>query len=305
MFIFAIILTIVNIICLIINLKHKASVKNEEQEISYKNSLANKNFKHEEEIRQLRLQELQNMYDDLNNRYECLNTHYESYKATLNDSYDRVQQKFADKINEKDIALQNKKNEIDIAIDEKNKEISNISNELEKIRQTKIAVIEAERKEQIIKDNLSQYCLLLSSADKNDLQTLERIKTQLNNPRILNMLIWQTYYKSALNTLCTKILGLKDVTGIYKITNQVNNKCYIGQAVKIADRWKTHAKHGCGIDTPATNKLYKEMQEYGLYSFSWELLEECPQEQLNEKERYYIDLYQSDKIGLNSKAGNK
>jgi hypothetical protein len=47
------------------------------------------------------------------------------------------------------------------------------------------------------------------------------------------------------------------------------------------------------------------MQKWGIWNFSWELLEECPREQLNEKERYYIDLYQSESFGYNSTKGNK
>jgi hypothetical protein len=45
------------------------------------------------------------------------------------------------------------------------------------------------------------------------------------------------------------------------------------------------------------------MQEYGLWSFSWELLEECPRGQLNEKEKYYIELYDSYNFGYNSNKG--
>ena len=49
-------------------------------------------------------------------------------------------------------------------------------------------------------------------------------------------------------------------------------------------RWKDHAKCGLGIDTPASNKLYKAMLEDGLYNFSFELLEKCSRDELNEKE---------------------
>jgi hypothetical protein len=45
------------------------------------------------------------------------------------------------------------------------------------------------------------------------------------------------------------------------------------------------------------------MAEDGLESFSFELLEECSRDQLNEKERFYIQLYQSDKYGYNSNTG--
>ena len=49
--------------------------------------------------------------------------------------------------------------------------------------------------------------------------------------------------------------------------------------------------------------IYKAMQEDGLYNFRFELLEECPRENLNEKEKYYIDLYESIVYGYNSQGG--
>ena len=73
----------------------------------------------------------------------------------------------------------------------------------------------------------------------------------------------------------------------------------------VADRWKQHAKCGLGIDTPAANKLYKAMQEDGINNFSWELIEKCPREQLNEKEKYYIELYDAYNFGYNSNVGIK
>ena len=45
------------------------------------------------------------------------------------------------------------------------------------------------------------------------------------------------------------------------------------------------------------------MQEVGLYNFSFELLEACPRGQLNEKEKYYINLYQSNQYGYNILKG--
>ena len=42
------------------------------------------------------------------------------------------------------------------------------------------------------------------------------------------------------------------------------------------------------------------MQEYGIWNFSWEVLEEVPPALLNEKEAYYINLYDSVNFGYNS-----
>ncbi len=66
-----------------------------------------------------------------------------------------------------------------------------------------------------------------------------------------------------------------------------------------------HCKAGLGIDTPQGNQLYAAMLEYGLDSFSFELLLECEPSQLNEKEKYFIELYNSDAIGYNQNRGVK
>ena len=175
--------------------------------------------------------------------------------------------------------------------------------ELDKIRATRAAAIEAQRKEKEIKEQLAFYCLTPTNSELDDIRKLERIKLDLHNPRILSMLIWSTYFQKPMTALCNNVLGTTTVTGIYKITNQKDNMCYIGQAVDVATRWKQHAKCGLGIDTPASNKLYKAMIQDGIWNFSWELLEQCPRSDLDEKEKFYINLYQSYEYGYNSNTG--
>lgn len=57
------------------------------------------------------------------------------------------------------------------------------------------------------------------------------------------------------------------------------------------------------IDAPKNNQLYTAAAEYGLDSFSFELLLECDASQLNEKEKYFIELYNSNAIGYNGNKG--
>ena len=185
------------------------------------------------------------------------------------------------------------------------KETESVAKELAKIKSTYAAAIEAQKRENAIKENLSFYCLEISDMDKADIAKLNSLKLSLNKPRVLSMLIWQTWFQKPLKALSSNVLGVNDKMGIYKITNIKTNECYIGQAVSVKDRWAEHAKCGLGIDTPAGNKLYKSMQEYGLWNFSFELLEECSREELNEKEKFYIDLYQSYDFGFNSNKGIK
>ena len=70
--------------------------------------------------------------------------------------------------------------------------------------------------------------------------------------------------------------------GIYKITNLKNGKSYIGQSVHIERRWSEHC-------IPSSKSLIgKAIQKYGKENFSFQVLEECSVELLNEKEEFYI-----------------
>lgn len=223
---------------------------------------------------------------------------FENYCVILEQSYDTKEQEYNDKINQLNKSYENFQQQINQSIDEAKKD-------LDVIQATRTAAINAQLKEKEIKEQLAFYCLSIKETDLDDIKILERMKNQLHNPRILSMLIWSTYFQKPMTTLCNNILGTETKCGIYKITNQNNDMCYIGQSVDIARRWKDHAKCGLGIDTPQNNKLYQAMIQDGLWNFSFEILEECSQTQLNEKEKYYIQLYQSYEYGYNSNAGIK
>ena len=185
----------------------------------------------------------------------------------------------------------------------KRRQISELEEKRAKLAASIEATIKARVREKEIKEQLDFYCLQIDPIDLSDIETLEKVKSRLNKPRILSMLIWQTYYQKPMTQLCNDVLGTSVVTGIYKITNQTTDQVYIGQARDMAARWKEHAKCGLDIDRPAGNKLYQAMMEDGIQNFSWELLEECSANELNEKERKYIELYQSAKFGYNSNKG--
>ena len=94
--------------------------------------------------------------------------------------------------------------------------------------------------------------------------------------------------------------------GIYKITNQINGKCYIGQSVNIEKRWYQHRRRSMmmGI-TESDSYFHRAIRKYGLENFSFEILEECPKEQLNEKEQFYVAKYHSNQenFGYNLTEG--
>lgn len=92
--------------------------------------------------------------------------------------------------------------------------------------------------------------------------------------------------------------------GIYKITNLINNNCYIGQSKNIKKRWKREIADALNSNTEAYNyPLSKAIRKYGLENFSFEIIEECLQEELNQKERYWIKYFNSYNEGYNQNLG--
>lgn len=211
---------------------------------------------------------------------------------------------FNDYIDNLDNRYNQVEKEFDYKIDSLREQLSDVTLELDKIKKTRAAAHEALLKEQEVKDNKDNYRLLPSQTDLADARRLELVKRELNKPRILSMLVWQTYWQPIAKKQFPLILQDKTKCGIYKITNLITDECYIGQSNDIYRRWSDHCKCGLGIDTPVGNKLYKAIQEYGLENFTFELLIECSQDELNEKEKYFIELYQADTFGYNSTKGN-
>ena len=89
--------------------------------------------------------------------------------------------------------------------------------------------------------------------------------------------------------------------GIYKITNNINGKIYIGQSIDIKKRWETHKYYTYKKDT----KLQKAFTKYGISNFTFEVLEECSKELLDEKEIFWIKYFNSFEDGYNMTLGGQ
>lgn len=91
------------------------------------------------------------------------------------------------------------------------------------------------------------------------------------------------------------------VCGIYKITNKINGKCYIGQSNDIHRRWKQELAPNAKLNP----HLARAFEKYGIDNFEFEIIEECQREQLNEREQFYIEIYHSidPKLGYNKTEG--
>lgn len=75
--------------------------------------------------------------------------------------------------------------------------------------------------------------------------------------------------------------------GIYKITNKIENKSYIGQSIHIEIRWKQHWYNRGKYPTLISQNLSK----FDIEDFDFQIIEECTEEELNVKEEHYIKLF--------------
>lgn len=88
---------------------------------------------------------------------------------------------------------------------------------------------------------------------------------------------------------------------IYKIYNDIDNKIYIGQTIQsIEARWSQHQYKARNF---TEGKLFEAINIYGIDHFYIEQVEECDNSQLNEKEIYWINYYNSYENGYNMTRG--
>lgn len=91
------------------------------------------------------------------------------------------------------------------------------------------------------------------------------------------------------------------VCGIYLLRNTVDGKCYVGQSVNIANRWREHLK---SMRRGTKTKLYDAMRKHGADAFEIVVLCECAADQLDEREAHWMAEHNSRESGYNiSPAG--
>lgn len=96
------------------------------------------------------------------------------------------------------------------------------------------------------------------------------------------------------------------MVGIYKITNTINGKCYIGASNNIEERWKRHLRiYDNPNDKEFEKTLYRSFRKYGIENFEFSILEECPKDVLSIKEKEWIKQLKTDFNGYNETSGGE
>lgn len=94
--------------------------------------------------------------------------------------------------------------------------------------------------------------------------------------------------------------------GIYKITNLINNKSYIGCSKNIEHRWIAHKSESVIDKRPQYNySIHKAFRKYGIDNFKFEIIELLPEEDLFDREIYWIKYYNTFNNGYNETEGGQ
>lgn len=245
---------------------------------------------------------------------ENLDTIYVNSMDVMQEKFAQSAEKESQKYRQFEEELQEKYKELaqDCAIsfklefDEKEKELQEIKEAFallkERITAANKAALEEEKRQQ--EKDFSR--IVISEESLEEIEKIKSIEKYLKDSRPLNKVIWEQYYKNPTAAMISRVLeGKNNICGIYKITNLINHRCYIGQSVNIAERWRQHIKRGLGVDAITNNKLYPALKEFGVENFSFEVIEECERSVLNREEKFWIECFDSYNCGYNSTSGNK
>ena len=92
---------------------------------------------------------------------------------------------------------------------------------------------------------------------------------------------------------------------IYKITNTINGKSYIGQTIQnVKERFYQHCATKCS-KAVSNMAIHRAIKKYGKSNFTVEVIEEIDSANLNDRERYWIKYYNSYNNGYNSTKGGQ
>lgn len=268
----------------------------------------------EKEKEEILFSSLEKEYETLKEKsQEKLKQYEEEERIKINDKLKEIQQ-YCEEIVSKEVNTKKNQEEIDCQ-----KEIQRIKTEYElkkldlqseiidikenfaKLKsQVDNATLAAKREEEK-KNNIKFYQVHLSQEDKDDIEKLKEIEKKLSRPDVLNKLIYKVYLEKPTTDLVNRVIGPDSVTGIYKITNIVNQMTYVGQSVDLKARWRQHIKRGIGAETPLKNKLYPAMEEFGVWNFTFEVIETCKKEELNEREQFWQEYFNAKTYGYSIK----
>ena len=303
------------IFCVIYYNKFKLIEKERKEELEHKQKFFNQWYDSE---KQKIIERINNELKDLNNQIE--------EKKNFNNSLLRIREEELNRLietskKEKTLALENElatlkqKKILDINTQtsvyqaQKNSEIEKMVKEVEQLqivlndyKQKRDSINDAILREKEIQEKEAFYKIDISKSNQDDISILEQIRPKLSNREALSKLIWEVFIQRPTVEMIKRVTGGRDISGIYKITYIKTGESYIGKTTNIKTRWQIHIRTVIGLEGAAHSTLHTHMEKNGLWNYTFEILEEVSKDKLTEREKFYINLYNTTKQ-LNMREG--
>lgn len=188
---------------------------------------------------------------------------------------------------------------------EREQELAEVVALLDDYKKKQDVINEAILRQRAIDEQQDFFRVCLTDEAKQDIKYLVSIVDNIKNSALLYKLIWSEYIQKPFNTMLKNVTGGKEIKCvIYKITNINTQEIYIGKTkADVAKRWTEHIKTSLNIGTVARSKIHDALFRHW-DEFTFEILEEVNDEsKLSQREKYYINFYQSNIYGYNMNSG--
>lgn len=184
-----------------------------------------------------------------------------------------------------------------------NSELAELQSLLEEYRQKTKSIHEAILRQRALDEQKDFYRVCLSDQALRDISILNEVRPRLSSQGGLDKLIYDVYISKPTQELLKRVLKGEKHGGIYKITRISTGEIYIGKASTFSDRWTQHIKSAFNVGTIADSLLHQKMREDGITNYTFEVLEVLPTDKQSEREKYWIEFYNSKAYGLNQRLG--
>ena len=187
---------------------------------------------------------------------------------------------------------------------EKSKEeLQKILSDIEDYRKKRDVINQEILRSRALEEKQDFYRIQLDETSKKDLAVINSFRSEISKIDLLDKLLYDIYVKKPVDEMVKRVLGGRAPSGIYKITRLKTGGIYIGKSTDVKARWQQHTKSAFHCGTISHSILHTTMERDGVDQFTFELIEEVPKDKLGEREKYWIEFYDSKNYGLNEKAG--
>lgn len=312
----SVILAVGLVICLCL-LRHKYKKDKQELQVHKENLQRSKNeLDRIEQLIASRLQEYNHVNENYRTSSKALNA-LESRIDETKGKYDQILGSYQDQVQSYLTTIQSYNTSIDqlkVNFDIENdqieakkqeiinltQDVNNLTNLLNWLKLTHANAVKVGAQEE---NNELGWTFECSPNEKRLIEVLDGLKLDYPDLAVeLGGIEWRKVWLSKVQSLA-KLEGLDGLSGIYRLIRKDNpSAVYIGQATDIKSRWYTHIKKMVGAENKGNEKVYDGLPS----DYWWYVVEEVKDKsKLDEREKWWIDYYASDSVGLNKKSGNR